>query len=329
MSFGVEVCSSTGSPAGPPVVAASLVNAAYSLTYDEADELLHLGAEYEPELALLSNVTQKYKEWRIQQGALEFKFPESNIKVKNVRSKFPEVEFQVLNEESQSRSMVAECMIAAGGAAGSIGQTHALFLPFRGQPTPQLPAEEVMQGIPEGLPRLMRLRSCMTPSTTSTTAIPHASLGLQAYVQVTSPIRRYTDMLAHYQLKAHLHGRPSAFDQDEMKYLSQRALAGAKEVTQIQRETERYWTTHYFAQQPKDAEWDGIFLKWINEDTRTGVVLFHEIAREMLVKMISNAPLGTQVRVRCLSADIATSFVRLVEIRGDPLSNSTFISSRL
>lgn len=31
--------------------------------------------------------------------------------------------------------------------------------------------------------------------------LPHASLGLPAYVQISSPIRRYTDLLAHWQIK--------------------------------------------------------------------------------------------------------------------------------
>ena len=41
----------------------------------------------------------------------------------------------------------------------------------------------------------------MTRSTMSTSSgNPHAALGLPAYVQFTSPIRRYTDLLAHYQV---------------------------------------------------------------------------------------------------------------------------------
>ena len=31
-------------------------------------------------------------------------------------------------------------------------------------------------------------------------AIPHAGLGLSGYVQFSSPIRRYGDLLAHYQV---------------------------------------------------------------------------------------------------------------------------------
>lgn len=41
----------------------------------------------------------------------------------------------------------------------------------------------------------------MTRSNQGTTPRRHSSLGLDSYVQFSSPIRRYTDMLAHYQIK--------------------------------------------------------------------------------------------------------------------------------
>ncbi len=46
------------------------------------------------------------------------------------------------------------------------------------------------------------MRNCMTRSITTVEAgTPHAALGLPTYVQFTSPIRRYTDLLAHYQVR--------------------------------------------------------------------------------------------------------------------------------
>lgn len=57
-----------------------------------------------------------------------------------------------------------------------------------------------MAALPPGLCRAVALRNRMTRSVTTVAAgAPHAALGLPAYVQFTSPIRRYTDLLAHYQ----------------------------------------------------------------------------------------------------------------------------------
>ena len=40
----------------------------------------------------------------------------------------------------------------------------------------------------------------MRTATTSTQVSPHESLGLEAYVQATSPLRRYLDLIVHRQI---------------------------------------------------------------------------------------------------------------------------------
>ena len=82
------------------------------------------------------------------------------------------------------------------------GEQHSIPLPYRGQNQPVLPTDEELQAVPYGFCRDVMLRSRMVRSISSTSeAIPHAGLGLPGYVQFTSPIRRYGDMLAHWQLK--------------------------------------------------------------------------------------------------------------------------------
>uniref|UniRef100_A0A7S0R207 RNB domain-containing protein n=1 Tax=Pyramimonas obovata TaxID=1411642 RepID=A0A7S0R207_9CHLO len=158
------------------------------------------------------------------------------------------------------------------------------------------------------------MRSCMTASTTSTQPARHSSLGLEAYVQVTSPIRRYADLLAHYQLKAYLHGRPLPFTADELNQHIQRCLASGREVGRVVRETERYFVAEYFRQQPRDSLWSGLLLKWINEENRLGVVLLDAIAREMLVKVNAGTTVGSNILLRCASADPGNMFVKLNEV---------------
>ena len=43
------------------------------------------------------------------------------------------------------------------------------------------------------------------PAKVAREAGPHSGLGIDAYVQVTSPLRRYNDCLVHRQLKAFVH----------------------------------------------------------------------------------------------------------------------------
>ncbi len=100
------------------------------------------------------------------------------------------------------------------------GTRAGLPLPYRGQAAPVLPSEEEMALLPEGLCRAIAVRNRMTRSVTATQpGAPHAALGLPAYVQFTSPIRRYTDLLAHYQARPSCTWWP-AFHADQVLHTS-------------------------------------------------------------------------------------------------------------
>lgn len=82
------------------------------------------------------------------------------------------------------------------------GEQNGLALPYRGQAEPVLPSEEELQRVPAGPCRTVLTRSRMVRGNVTTSGpSPHSGLGLDGYVQFTSPIRRYGDMLAHFQLK--------------------------------------------------------------------------------------------------------------------------------
>ena len=121
-------------------------------------------------------------------------------------------------EASVARRMIAEAAIAANEAVATFGAARGLPLPYRGQPAPVEAAdsggddEDAAYGgatvpVPHGLCAAAALRSTMARSTLSTDApARHAGLGLAAYTQATSPIRRYADLVAHWQVKAVLRG---------------------------------------------------------------------------------------------------------------------------
>lgn len=94
--------------------------------------------------------------------------------------------------------------------------------------TPSLPSEQELQALPSGPCRHVLLRSKMVRGNITTSGpTPHAALGLQGYVQFTSPIRRYSDMLAHFQLKVNAHKTwvPFRFAINDMQMFNQRCAS--------------------------------------------------------------------------------------------------------
>lgn len=86
------------------------------------------------------------------------------------------------------------------------GTKAGVALPFRGQAEVVMPSEEELAAAPEGICHETMIRSRMTRGVCATGGpLRHAGLGLSAYVQSTSPIRRYGDLLAHWQLKVKRH----------------------------------------------------------------------------------------------------------------------------
>lgn len=108
--------------------------------------------------------------------------------------------------ESAARTMIAEMMILAGEAVGTLGAQQRLPLPYRGQEAPQLPPQEMLDALPEGPCQGYALRRCMTRSVIEAAPVRHASLALDAYVQFTSPIRRYSDIMTHFNIKVNRAG---------------------------------------------------------------------------------------------------------------------------
>ena len=280
----------------------------YRLTYDDVDEMLHLSLQNEPEIADLAKWANLRKNWRKAQGSIQIKMPESVIKV----TEEEEITIELL-DGSQSRSLVAEMMILAGEVAGKYGAEHSLPLPFRGQPQPELPSEEELLQLPPGPVRFCALRRCMPRSETNMTPVRHASLGLDTYVQVTSPIRRYTDLLSHFQIKAHLQGKELPFSREELQEIVYSVTSVAYEATLVERQTNRYWGLEYLRRN-SECVWQVIVLRWLREDENLGLILLEDLGMELAHRFDRPVTLGERLEMRVTRADPHRDEVRFREI---------------
>lgn len=306
LSFGV-ILDETGAVQNYQIHA-SLIKITYRLTYDDVDEMLDLGVEAESELDAIAQWAKRRQAWRQAQGAIAIHMPESSIKVENDK-----ITIDVL-DDSIARQLVAEMMILAGEVAARYAQTHSLPLPFRSQPQPELPSEEELMQLPPGPVRACAIRSCMTRSELSITPARHASLGLDTYTQVTSPIRRYSDLLAHFQIKAHLRGEPTPFSAEEVKDLAASISAVVKEAVWVERQTNKYWGLEYLRRHP-DQIWQALVLSWKRgQEKSVGFILLEELGIESEMRFNRSVELGDRLDIKVSYADPRQEIIQFQEM---------------
>jgi exoribonuclease-2 len=284
----------------------SLIKPTYRLTYEDVDEMLELRIQAEEELAAISAWAKQRYLWRQSQGAISIQMPEASIKVDN-----DEITIDVL-DNSLSRQLVAEMMILAGEVAGHYGQSHNLALPFRNQPQPELPPPDELWQLPAGPVRSCAIRRCMPRSEISLQPSGHASLGLNSYIQVTSPIRRYSDLLAHFQIKANLRGEVPPFSVDQMQELIQEVATVAQESALVERQTNRYWGLEYLRRHPQQV-WQVLMLRWLREQDNLGLILIEDLGLELAMRFSRAVTPGDTLYVRVSYVDPRQDIIQFEE----------------
>ena len=287
---------------------ASLIKPTYRLTYEDVNEMLELGIQGESEIEAIAKWAQRRGRLRQAQGSITIHMPEAVIKV----CKDDEIAIDVL-EDSRSRLLVAEMMILAGEVGGRYGQTHQIPLPFRGQPQPELPPDEELALLPPGPVRFCAMRRCMPRSEMSITPVRHAGLGLETYSQVTSPIRRYSDLLAHFQIKAHLQGEQLPFSAQTLQETMQSVISTAQEATLVERQTNRYWGLEYLRRHSQKS-WQALVLRWIREHDNLGLILLEELGLELIMRFNRSVELGEQINVQVSHADPRQDVIHFREL---------------
>ena len=289
----------------------SLVKPTYRLTYEDADEMVELGVTAEGELLAIAALAKTRLAWRKAQGAISINLPESVIKVAD-----DNITIDIL-ESSNSREMVAEMMILTGEIAARYGEDNEIPLPFRSQPQPELPPEEELMQLEAGWVRDSAVRRCMTRSEMSITSARHATLGLVRYCQVTSPIRRYTDLMGHFQIKAHLRGEALPFTPTEMPEIIASVSNAAYEGVMVERQTKKYWAIEFLRRQDEvepGKPWDVMMVRWLREHESLGLIIFEDLGLEFVMRFDRAVEVGERLVIRLSYADPRQEMVRFKEV---------------
>jgi len=96
-----------------------------------------------------------------------------------------------------------------------------------------------------------RLRKTFKRSRLSLTPGLHSGLGLGAYTQASSPIRRYADLVTQRQFTATLSGVPVPYGREELLQILAAAEAAEQEIRAIEDRSTNYWLLEYLARYKK------------------------------------------------------------------------------
>ncbi|HQH25754.1 MAG TPA: RNB domain-containing ribonuclease [Oligoflexia bacterium] len=236
------------------------IQIAKRFTYEEADALLC--AESRPldlmqqMLLNLWHLAAKSEERRLDAGALQFDRREMSAKI------LPGGKIALIeaNEDTPARRLVSELMILGNESAALFGAENGIPLIFRAQEPPDTDISQQGKDLPEGPAREYFLRSLLKRSAVSITPAPHSGVGVAAYTQSTSPIRRAVDLITQRQLGTFLDTGKTCYSPEQVSELIGRVECGADEVFQIQRERNRYWLLKYLLQE-RIKEINGVIVR--------------------------------------------------------------------
>ena len=289
---------------GASSIQRSWVKPTYRLSYNDADELIDLAPPEDPDLADLDRLLERRRQWRLARGALLMDLPEGRIR--NHEGE-PQLE---ITEPSPSRQLVAEAMILAGAVAARFGMEHGLALPYRSQLPADLPAAAELQALPDGAVRFAAIKRCLSRGLMGTQPAAHFSLGLPAYVQATSPIRRYGDLVVQRQIAAILDGSPP-LNTEQLQELLEQFDTAVREGIGISREDQRHWQQVWF-EAHRGGQWSAQFLRWLRPQDRLGLVRIEELALDLAAECPSGAAPGVQLLLRVKQVDPLRDQLRLV-----------------
>ena len=265
------------------------------ISYAEAEE-----QKESPELKPMFELARKNLLRRQNNNAVTIQMPEVKIKV----DKETKIVSIVTEEKYESNDMIQEMMLLAGEGAARFAFSHNIPFPFVSQEAPEFP-----ESVPEGWAGQFARVKCMRKRSVGITPAPHAGLGLSFYSQVTSPLRRYGDLVSHQQLRAYINGK-KLLGKDEMLERIAAGDAASLAARKASRLSDTHWKLVYLLQNPEKT-YKGYCIDHIGKDAR---YLIPELDMQTVIGGAGEDPLNYEAELKAERVDIPTQDVRFIRL---------------
>ena len=263
----------------------SVVRIRRQLTYRDVDEKI----EEDSKLKALCELALKLRQKRLDMGAVILPLPEIQVYVNSAGM----IQIAYYDKESPSQILVSEWMIEANAAAAAYLAQKQIPALYRSQAECR-PETEFVQSEHE-LFRVYRQRRLFSRAELATEPKRHCSLAIAHYTTVTSPIRRYSDLVVQRQLKHALATGAGLYTKQQLDELIGPLSAAQVRVFSIQRKWTKYWILKYIEQE--DIENLNVLV--LDKNARYAHLLIPDFLLEANAPVPENAKFnqGDQVRI--------------------------------
>lgn len=240
------------------------------------------------EFTAMREALERFKQKRTENGALFIKLPE-------VKTRLHDGEIVITPcPVTPERELVANAMLCAGAAVAAFMDKEGIPFPYVTQAAPDIDLETLTDSLAD----MFELRRNCASGVTGIAAGKHSGLGLEPYSRVTSPLRRYADLLAHQQIRRYLKGEELL----ELEYIDRR-LTRADEAGALRHKLEKYaneyYLLHYLKRHP---QWQGRGTVVEKQGERL-TVLIPEFAYCCKCRFNGNMRRGDEVELEYNAAD--------------------------
>ena len=288
-----------------------------NLAYEECEAALRgeSSLEVEPYLPLLREgleLADKLKQWRLDNGAVIIERNDPEIVLRGEGADTV-VEVHPAPESAPAQNIVGELMLLANTVAAAWAAEKGVPLIHR---TQDVAVPQEYYGIwtkPQDIARVVKV---LPQAVLSVPARPHVGVGFSAYATITSPLRRYCDLVNEAQILSFLKTGAPVYDTEQLKRLVMQLSARLDAVSQVQRFRPRYWKLLFLKQQGDRAWHEAV----VTEETDTAVFLSLPLTQIILRGKRSlfgdRVGAGQQWLVRVGKINPVSNDIQILEARG-------------
>jgi len=271
-----------------------------AFSYAQVDEILSDNASNYYELMnSIKSLTEKYKEERYSNGAISIERPEMTVQLNDQM----DINIGVIRKQSMARSIIENLMILYNCFAGKLCEESNTAVPYRLQSRLDINSG---QKIPSGQLGWYVLSKMLRPARLSLTPGRHHGLGVDNYIQVTSPIRRYSDLLTQKQLKNAMTGILTSYSGEEILSICKNTQKKIRIHHRIENIRKKYWLLKFLQYEKKHgiSKYKAVVLENDKTSLKKALLELEKYPFKTRCNIPNNISVGSTINIELISVDL-------------------------